>query len=548
MNSKKVGSSSISGTNNPLYRPPGGGAPKNGVPTSPAKPWTIADYDFSGEPQGLSDDTNLGTTCEREDTSQTKSKSKSAPSQLQFDSESSVDDGSREADTASEESEPVTPPANTPPGPAQPTVQFSEDPAIAALQKSTLAATTQVVLYATCLAILDNALADPQCKLPPNSFSYLRGLFGGAIKECEARAQELTHETEQLLAQHSQEAKALASLADGDASPAADDTFSVRSSRAAPVNLRRALREVKQLPTQAQQDQIIEGLRAALEKVGPVSKADLDRELLQIQWDLDNPHLKGVDAELGEFHKQLQENETEPITENFDAEVKALQQQGKELDELQYSVDSDVVDKLLDHDSTSSANSENKSVTLDVTENMSASTASTEKSPSQLDGELLALLAELENQTKSASTKPQLQQPTKTPLSTSAQLQELIQNHSTLTADELQYVNIETTQFQNSLASEEGRPLTEHESAERVLYENQQPEPYRQYLKNKLIDDYLAKQRAIIADSERGIALMLDNQDGSGEVENARQQRIDALLSARRVAVSLTLTVGPLKA
>lgn len=282
--------------------------------------------------------------------------------------------------------------------------------------------------------------------------------------------------------------------------------------------------------------------------MGPVSKADLDRELLQIQWDLDNPHLKGVDAELGEFHKQLQENETEPITENFDAEVKALQQQGKELDELQYSVDSDVVDKLLDHDSTSSANSENKSVTLDVTENMSASTASTEKSPSQLDGELLALLAELENQTKSASTKPQLQQPTKTPLSTSAQLQELIQNHSTLTADELQYVNIETTQFQNSLASEEGRPLTEHESAERVLYENQQPEPYRQYLKNKLIDDYLAKQRAIIADSERGIALMLDNQDGSGAVENARQQRIDALLSARRVAVSLTLTVGPLKA
>lgn len=319
MNSKKVGSSSTSVTNTPQYHPPGGGDPENRVSTSSAKPWSINHFDFSDEPQELSDTTNLSTFCERRDTSQTKS----APSQLQFDSESSVDDGSRDADSASEESDPVTPPANTPPGPAQPTVQLSDDPAIAALQKSQLAIAAAVVLYSTCLAIFENAIADPQSKLPPNSFSYLRSMFSGAIKESEARALDLKTQFTQLLTQHSEEAKALAAQAERGTSPVSVDTFSTKPGPVGtPVDWKQVRQEVKQLPTQAQQDQVVEGLRVALQQMDPVSDADLDRELRQLLWDIDP--MEGVDPELVEFHKQLQEEEVEPSQQKVDKEIKAL--------------------------------------------------------------------------------------------------------------------------------------------------------------------------------------------------------------------------------
>lgn len=490
------------------YRASAGGELPKGSPTPPVKPLGINHFDFSGEPQELSDDTNLSTPRGSENTSQTNSKSD--PSQQQFGSRSSVDDGSRDADSASEDSDFVTPPANTPPGPAQPTVQLSDDPAIAALQKSTLAATTQVVLYAQCRAILDNALADPQCKLPPNSFSNLRGLFGGAIKECEGRAQELTTQTEQLLAQHSEDAKALAAQADGDALPAADDTFSVRPNRA-PVDTRRALREVKQLPKQAQQDQILKGLRVARKNIGHESDADVDREVEQQRWDLNNPTLVGVDPELGELYKQLQTEKTEPAKANFDNELEVRKQLGEDPDKLQNSA------------------------------------APAKKSAPKLDDELLALLAELDNQPTPVPTQPKSHQPNKTPLNTSAQLQELIQNHSTLTADELQDVANETKAFQDKLAHEEARPLTQHEKTERVLYENQ-GRFYRQYLKNKLIDDYVAEQRTIIRESEQEITFLLANQDQLGQAEKTREDQINALLGARRVAVNMALTVGRLKA
>lgn len=365
--------SAVRGTN-PLHTPHGGGGVKKGQTAPLPKPFHIDDYDFSdGEPMPLTDPVNLSGASDSEDVSQ----SMRAPSLQPIHPAS--DDGSRDADSASEDSDFVTPPANTPPGPAQPTVQLSDDPAIAALQKSTLAATTQVVLYAQCLAILDNALADPQCKLPPNSFSYLKGLFGGAIKECEGRAQELTTQTEQLLAQHSEDAKALAAQADGDALPAADDTFSVRPNRA-PVDTRRALREVKQLPKQAQQDQILKGLRVARKNIGHESDAEVDRDLEQLVWDLDNPTLAGVDPELGELYKQLQ----------VDAELDALEQQAMDMKNIPFTADHDDVD--LDNLAPAATNG-------------SVLTPTASQQPADLDAEQNALLAEVKGMLSSADSK-----------------------------------------------------------------------------------------------------------------------------------------------
>lgn len=381
MNSKKVGSSSSSVTNTPQYHPPGGGDPENRVSTSSAKPWSINDFDFSGEPQELSDATNLSTFCERQDASQAKS----APSQLQFDSESSVDDGSRDADSAREEFDPVTLPANTPPGPAQPTVQLSDDPAIAALQKSQLAIAAAVVLYSTCLAIFENAIADPQSKLPPNSFSYLRSMFSGAIKESEACALDLKTEFTQLLTQHSEEAKALAAQAERGTSPVSVDTFSTKPGPVVtPVDWKQVRQEVKQLPTQAQQDQVVKGLRVALKQMDPVSGADVDRELRQLLWDMDP--MEGVDSEIRELYEQLQVEETNPTPLNTRGPDTTLPTQAL-FDEL---------DELLQNTIPASCAS---------TRSGSMLTQTASQQPADLDAEQNALLADIEKMLPPADSK-----------------------------------------------------------------------------------------------------------------------------------------------
>lgn len=322
---------------NPLYRPPGAGNVKKGPPPETLK--GVNDFDLGsdfdgGEPQPVDKEGNLSIASgdqhhENSDTTASKVVIHFEDSQLNHShNEEFVADSSTEHGI-DDEPQPAPPPVKTASGPAQPTVPLSDDPAIAALQKSTLAATTQVVLYTTCLSVLTDAIKEHH--LSPNSFSYLTGLFGGLIKDSETRTRELVSETEQLLQQHSEQAKALAAQAGSDTPPVPAATFSAGPVPAATnVDLKQALHEVKQLPDSAQRDQIVEGLRVALEGQGSVTHEDLDGALKDIQWELDNPEMAALDPELIRLHRQVNK-EAEETEEAEAAETAALH---ADLDEM----------------------------------------------------------------------------------------------------------------------------------------------------------------------------------------------------------------------
>jgi hypothetical protein len=311
MKSQSVASTGNSYTN-PLYRPPGAGDVKKGPP--PETQNGVNDFDFGsdfdgGEPQPVSKEGNLSITSaddHQDDSVIATSKTVISLGDSPLDNSHNKE---LEANSASEngvddEPTPTPPPAKTATGPAQPSVQLSDDPAIAALQKSTLNATTQVVLYTTCLNVLTSAIADH--KLPPNSFSYLTSLFSNLIKDSETRTRELADQTEQLLKQHSEEAKTLAAQAESGAFPAPVDTFSAGPSSAVThVDLKQALHEVKQLPP-TEQDLIVVGLRTACQDTGRVTHEEQDQLMLDMGGDTNGTRQQADDvAELDQAFEKL---------------------------------------------------------------------------------------------------------------------------------------------------------------------------------------------------------------------------------------------------
>jgi len=307
--------------------------------SSSASATITSDSDHSDSQSEVSDLSDSSLLSSFEDSFQTRS----APSRRSFgspfDSQSDVDDDSRQANSASEDSDPVIPPANTPPGPAQPTMQLSEDPAMAALGKNQLAAAAAVVLYATCLAILENALNDPQSILPRDSFSNLRRMYGGLLQDNEARAQELAAEHTRVLTQHGEQAKALAAQADRGTSPVAADTFSTNPRTVEmPPDWKQVHQEVKQLPPQTRQGLIVEGVRAAHREISPASVADLDRELDQVLRDPENARTEGEDPQPGELDRQLQKEEAEP-THKVSEEIEALGRDSQALSNFKFPDD-----------------------------------------------------------------------------------------------------------------------------------------------------------------------------------------------------------------
>lgn len=212
---------------------------KKGPATDVKKLKSYDDFDYSfetgidGEPRTLHSDSNLSvhsTTLGATDSTVDTSKLV-IPGYDQDNVENSHLDA-MEGDSSREEDEPVPPPKllQTTRETAPPAPQFSDDPAIAALQKSQLENTKSVVSYTESLDILNQALADNPT-LPRNSFDFVRKILSDGLKRCTDRAQELSDGAQQALDAHAEQARRLAAGAQGDcvAVGEGDETFSMDS-------------------------------------------------------------------------------------------------------------------------------------------------------------------------------------------------------------------------------------------------------------------------------------------------------------------------------
>ncbi|NIM42153.1 MAG: hypothetical protein GTN84_13555 [Hydrogenophaga sp.] len=213
-----------------------GNAQKKGQPAEIKN--GLFDFDFGpdfegGEPQTLHSDTNLSLQVDAHSASGSSVETSNCviPGYVQDSIENSHLDAI-EGDSSSEEAEPAPSPKplQTTAGSAPPAPQFSDDPAIAALQKSQLENTKSVVSYTESLDILNQALADNPT-LPRNSFDFVRKILSDGLKRCTDRAQELSDGAQQALDAHAEQARRLAAGAQGDgvAVSEGDETFSMDS-------------------------------------------------------------------------------------------------------------------------------------------------------------------------------------------------------------------------------------------------------------------------------------------------------------------------------
>lgn len=213
-----------------------GNAQKKGQPAEIKN--GLFDFDFGpdfegGEPQTLHSDMNLSLQVDAHSASGSSVETSNCviPGYVQDSIENSHLDAI-EGDSSSEEAEPAPSlkPLQTTAGSAPPAPQFSDDPAIAALQKSQLENTKSVVCYTESLDILNQALTDNPT-LPRNSFDFVRKILSDGLKRCTDRAQDLSDGAQQALDAHAEQARRLAAGAQGDgvAVSEGDETFSMDS-------------------------------------------------------------------------------------------------------------------------------------------------------------------------------------------------------------------------------------------------------------------------------------------------------------------------------
>jgi len=284
MNSKKVGSTGPFQTN-PLYRSLSKGDVTTGSSSSEKKSADYNHFDLFGEPQDLDGTENLSiqTNYQNTDTSSVET----STAKIHFDDFADDFDSHIEGADANSSSEepaptPVSPP-KVPPAPVQLAPQFSDDPAIAALQKSQHENTKNVVLYTELLQILNQALIDNPT-LPKNSFDFIKGIFNQSLQQCTARIEVLSNETQVALDEHAVKAQSLAAqAAGGSTSVNHDGTFSITSpQRITSAELDQLRTEVERIDEPDLQHTVVAGLQTALQEMGMITDEQLDQLMLDM--------------------------------------------------------------------------------------------------------------------------------------------------------------------------------------------------------------------------------------------------------------------------
>jgi len=447
-------------------------------------------------------------------------------SNFHFDDNPSVSDIEDLANSSGEEPGPT--PAPIPaatPAPVQPAPQFSDDPAIAALQKSQHENTKNVVLYTELLQILNQALIDNPT-LPKNSFDSVKGIFTESLHRCTARIEALSNETQVALDEHALKAQSLAAQAAGGSPP--DDgqaTFATTPKTVVTdAELDQLMAEVKQLPDNASRNTVISGLRTALTDDGAADHADLDRAFEQMTWDLEHPDMAGVDPELARFHLQWNEGDAEDA-------IASLGQDSEDMSSIVRDVDADDVDlDNLDFSPLNTHENQEKAATSllpqkffdeldELQDTNQASLASTAHGaklphaashpPADLDAEQNALFADVEKMLDSADSKsstntvtsskiPHAQGDLKKPVTVSQY--DLID----IDTGQVREYSSEMTQLHEELQHAWNRELTSKEKAAHQKFVSRGGSP-EEFLKNLLKQERIAIVKNFQTKHDKGI-------------------------------------------
>ena len=345
MNSKKVGSTGPFQTN-PLYRSLSKGDVTTGSSSSEKKSADYNHFDLFGEPQDLDGTENLSiqTNYQNTDTSSVET----STAKIHFDDFADDFDSHIEGADANSSSEepaptPVSPP-KVPPEPVQPAPQFSDDPAIAALQKSQHENTKNVVLYTELLQILNQALIDNPT-LPKNSFDFIKGIFNQSLQQCTARVEKLSNQTQVALDEHAAQARSLAAQANGGSvQTGSNGTFSTtppqRLTNAEGNQLRK---EVGRIDDPHQQQTVVAGLRTALQDSDMVTDEQLDQLLLDMGGETEGTR-RQQDDDMAALDKGLEQlaNVQEAMEESVDWDQYVCAPENAHMEAIKNQVDAEL--------------------------------------------------------------------------------------------------------------------------------------------------------------------------------------------------------------